>query len=171
MADNPATLEGSNGASAPSALTVTLFGAHDAIGEAISNELERRGCRTHSVSVESGWLGSATNAIVRLDTAAGSSALKALTAAGVPGVHVVATCAATSSAPAAERLQRLCEECSQRHDVALLWHGPIATEPPFEDEPRTDEPGLPAQHLALAVVDEVTGQTRARHRPRSPRDR
>jgi hypothetical protein len=162
MVDSRSAFEGPD---IPSALTVTLFGVHDSIGEAISDELERRGCRTHAVSVESGWLGSATNAIVRLDTAAGTSALKALTAADGKGVHVVATCADTSSGPAAERLQRLCEECSQHHEVSLIWHGPIATEPPFGDEPRTDEPSLPAQHLALAVVNEVTDQA---PRPPSP---
>lgn len=158
MGDNSSVPEGPG---EESALTVTLFGVHDAIGEAISNELERRGCRTHSVSVESGWLGSATNAIVRLDTAAGSSALKALTEAGGRGVHVVATCADPASVPGAERLQRLCEECSRRHDVSLIWHGPIATEPPSEDGPVTGERGLPARHLALVVVDEVTGQAKS----------
>lgn len=136
-------------------LTVTLFGDRDALDQAISDELERRGCRIHSVSVESGWLASTTNAVVRLDSAAGASALRGLTAASGPGVHLVATCAEPPATLDAARLRHLCEECGASHDVSLIRHGAIVTAP----ESAADVPELPVRALAVAVVDEITEQT------------
>ncbi|MCW2750091.1 MAG: hypothetical protein JWR83_1201 [Aeromicrobium sp.] len=135
-------------------LTVTLFGDHDAIDQAISEELGRRGCRTHSINIETGWLPSTTHAVVRLDTAAGASALRGLTAAQGEGAHVVAICEDPSTSPAADRLRLLCEECSTSHEVSLIWHGPITTTPV-----RPDAADPPVRHLALAVVDEMADQT------------
>lgn len=135
-------------------LTVTMFGTHDAIEKAISDELGRRGCRTHSVSVETGWLQSTRHAIVRLDTIAGDSAIRGLTAAEGPGVHVVAICLEPADARDSARLRQLCEECSSTHNVSLIWHDAVGSPEPLiaEDE----DP--PARRLAVAVVDEVAGQ-------------
>jgi hypothetical protein len=135
-------------------LTVTLFGHHDAIDQAISEELGRRGCRTHSVSVESGWLPSTTNAVVRLDTAAGASALEDLMAARRPGVHIVAI--SEESGESADRLRHLCEECGSTHEVSLLRLLPVQKSP----ESGRPEVDPPLRHLALAVVDAVADQTR-----------
>jgi hypothetical protein len=134
-------------------LTVTLFGDRDALDRAISDELERRGCRIHSVSIESGWLASTTNAVVRLDSAAGASALRGLTAASGPGVHVVATSVEPPTTPDSARLRHLCEECGANHEVSLIRHEQIAMRP--VEIAATD---LPVRHLAVAVVDEVTDQ-------------
>src|SRR4051812_43193161 len=108
-------------------LTVTLFGDHDALDQAISEELERRGCRSHSVSVQSGWLPSASSVIVRIDTAAGASAVEGLTSADGPRVHLVATCADPAEPLGTERLRRLCEECAATHDVSLIRHPRLVT--------------------------------------------
>ena len=137
-------------------LTVTLFGDHDAIDQAISAELGRRGCRTHSISVETGWLTSTRYAVVRLDTAAGASALTGLTDAHEPGVHVVAVGEEPADPPVSNRLRHLCEECSATHDVSLLWHPPLGV--PTQD-PEPGEVDAPIHNLALAVADEIADQT------------
>jgi hypothetical protein len=144
-------------------LTVTLFGDHDAIGQAISEELERRGCRTHAVSIETGWLSSSTNAIVRLDTAAGASALEGLTDGDGSGAHIVATCVDPDEGPDSERLRHLCEECSASHEVSLICHEPIAATAPGALEINGADPHV--RHLAIAVVDEVTEQTQGAGSP------
>ncbi len=138
------------------ALTVTLFGDHDAIDQAISEELGRRGCRTHSINLETGWLPSTTHAVVRLDTAAGVSALEGLAAAQGHGVHLVAVCENPETTRAADQLRLQCEECGTSNEVSLIWHSPIATDP-IRPEPREADP--PVRHLALAVADEITDQT------------
>lgn len=143
-------------------LTVTLFGDRDALDQAISDELQRRGCRIHSVSVESGWLDSATNAVVRLDSAAGASALRGLTAARGPGVHLVATCEHSAETLDSARLRHLCEECSAGHDVSLIRHDPIGS---GEQDSTPDAEDEPVRHVALAVVNEVTEQTSGEAEP------
>jgi hypothetical protein len=138
------------------ALTVTLFGDHDALDQAISEELGRRGCRTHSISVEAGWLASTTHAVVRLDTAPGASALEGLATAHCQGVHLVAICENPETALAANQLRHQCEECGASNEVSLIWHGPIPAAPL---QPDADLENRPVRHLALAVVDEIADQT------------
>ncbi|MCW2801731.1 MAG: hypothetical protein JWQ70_3203 [Aeromicrobium sp.] len=141
-------------------LTVTLFGDADAIDQAISEELGRRGCRTHSISMETGWLASTTNAIVRIDTPAGASALEALSSANGRSVHVVAICQGLEDSELSGRLRHLCEECSTSHEVSLIWHAPMET-----TQVALESPDPPARHLALAIVDQVAEQS---HRPAKP---
>ena len=143
-------------------LTVTVFGQHDAIDHAISDELGRRGCRTHSVTVETGWLPSATHAIFRLDTAAGLSALVGLTAADEPGVHIVAVCEDPGDQHDVDRMRHLCEACSESHEVTMLWHAPLGVP---TGQPELGATESPVRHLALAVVDEVAGQDRGSPTP------
>jgi hypothetical protein len=45
---------------------VTLFGGRESLDHAISQELGRRGCSVHHMSVPLGWLSSATYVIARL---------------------------------------------------------------------------------------------------------
>jgi hypothetical protein len=153
MTDDPAQID--EPGRGPATLTVTLFGDHDAIDQAISDELGRRGCRTHSISVKTGWLASTTNAVVRLDTAAGASALEGLTVARGPSVHVIAICVDSDTADSG-RLRHICEDCSSTHDVSLLRHAPLAV---TTLQPQPGEAAPPVRHLALAVADVVADQT------------
>ena len=107
-------------------LTVTLFGDNDRIDHALSEELGRRGCRTHAVSVETGWLRSAENVICRLDTEAGQRALEGLAGRDQPRATVVAVCEKPTDEYALKRLHDLCEECGRHHDVSLIWHSAVA---------------------------------------------
>lgn len=108
-----------------SGTTVTLFGSSDALDHALSNELGRRGCNTHFVSVPMGWLTSATHAVIRLDTRAGAEALEQLAATEQPTSHVIAICPQETEAATRDRLDELCRECGQHHDVSLIWHPPL----------------------------------------------
>lgn len=64
--------------------TVTLFGGGDAFDNQLSEELERRGCNTHQVTVPTGWLRSATHVVMRVDTDSGADALRDCPAATSP---------------------------------------------------------------------------------------
>ena len=75
--------------------TVTLFGSSDPLDQALSSQLDQRGCKTHSVTVATGWLQSVTHAIMRLDTVAGAEAFKQLADTPAPRSHVVAVCPET----------------------------------------------------------------------------
>lgn len=101
---------------------VTLFGANDVLGHALSEELSRRGGRTHTVSVAAGWFPSTDHAVVRLDTPAGKHALRKLTAMDEPAAHVVAICAKPADRADAELVTELCRHCGVHHHVALIWH-------------------------------------------------
>ncbi|KRC65483.1 hypothetical protein ASE12_12400 [Aeromicrobium sp. Root236] len=107
------------------ATTVTLFGGSDPLDHALSAHLDRRGCKTHSVTVATGWLQSATHAILRLDTVAGAEAFKQLAATPEPRSHVVAVCPETDDAAESDRVRDLCRACGVHHDVALIWHPPL----------------------------------------------
>lgn len=142
-------------------LTVTTFGDHDVIDHALTDELERRGCRTHTVSIETGWLSSTTHAVIRLDTAAGASALAGLTSLVGQGAHVVVICQEPGDARDSERLRRLCEECGSTHHVSLIWHDSVDS---FEAH-AADGVDAPARRLAVAVVDELSGRLDPAVRP------
>ncbi|GAA3520852.1 hypothetical protein GCM10022234_15830 [Aeromicrobium panaciterrae] len=125
--------------------TVTLFGDNDEIDRALSAELGRRGCRTHAVSVDTGWLTSAANVICRLDTVAGKRALEGLVGRVRPPATVIAMCERPVSAYESRRIHDMCEECGRHHDVSLIWHSAVDA---------TDRP--PLKHLAVSVADEVS---------------
>lgn len=128
--------------------TVTLFGDNDEIDRALSAELGRRGCRTHAVSVDTGWLKSAANVICRLDTVAGKRALEGLVGRDRPPATVIAVCQRPVSAYESRRIHDMCEECGRHHDVSLIWHSAV------DDAMDADRP--PLEHLAVSVVDEVS---------------
>ncbi|MDR7085434.1 hypothetical protein J2X11_000273 [Aeromicrobium panaciterrae] len=129
-------------------LTITLFGDNGRIDHALSAELGRRGCRTHAVSVETGWLKSAENVICRLDTVAGQRALEGLAGRVGPHATVIAVCEQPANESDAKRLQDLCKACGRHHDVSLIWHSPVG------DAPASEPP--PIEHLAVSIVDEVS---------------
>jgi hypothetical protein len=138
--------------------TVTLFGAHDALGTAVSDELGRRGRSTHTVTTPVGWLSSATYAVVRLDSVAGERALQDLVSRDVPATHVVAVCELPRDGETSARLDNLCRRCGDRHEISVIWH------PPFEvtiDDTHADpllELVLEPDELAVTIVDEVRHQ-------------
>lgn len=125
--------------------TITLFGDNDEIDHALSAELGRRGCRTHAVSVETGWLSSAANVICRLDTAAGQRAMEGLVGRDRPRATVIAVCERPTSAYESRRIHDMCQECGRHHDVSLIWHSAV-------DEATSS----PLEHLAVSVADEVS---------------
>lgn len=134
--------------------TITLFGDNDQIDAALSQELGRRGCSTHAVSVETGWLQSAEHAICRLDTLSGQRALEGLAGRSRPRANVVAICEKPADTYATQRLSDLCEECGRHHDVSLIWHSSVAS------SRNTDNP--PLEHLAVAVADELSAKVGSR---------
>jgi hypothetical protein len=130
--------------------TVTLFSTRDALGAALSDELGRRGCSTHVVSTPMGWLGSVTNAVIRLDTVSGERAMADLTSRAVPPTHVVAVCATSDDELASARLDELCRQCGNDHDVSMIWHAPFGR--PSED---LDLEILRTTELAATIADEI----------------
>ncbi|NRQ49163.1 hypothetical protein [Aeromicrobium stalagmiti] len=135
--------------------TVTVFGERDALDEALSAELGRRGCSTHSVTTPVGWLTSVSHAVIRLDTTTGEQAIRDLASRDAPASHVVIVCGTPTDAATTERLQDLCRQCGEHHDVSVIWHAPL--------EVRLDEARrvLPAEltpaprDLAATIADEV----------------
>lgn len=150
MTDRPDPLTAPTGSA--STLTITLFGDNGRIDRALSAELERRGCRTHAVSVETGWLTSAQNVICRLDTEAGQRAIEGLAGHDRPHATVIAVCEKPADDLDAQRLQDLCKECGRHHDVSLIWHSSVV------DAPASELP--PIEHLAVSIVDEVSAKVR-----------
>jgi hypothetical protein len=140
--------------------TVTVFGAHDLVDAALSDELGRRGCSTHSVTVPTGWLNSVTHAVIRLDTPAGERAIEELTGQQTKATHVVAVCATRDDATSA-RLDQLCQDAGKLHDISVIWYPPL--------ELALDDDGLnvvvaPAE-LAVTIVDEIGLQEAWREAP------
>jgi hypothetical protein len=133
--------------------TVTLFGGSDPLDHALSTQLERRGCRTHFVSVPTGWLRSATHAVMRLDTAAGVEALKGLSTTEQPYSHVIAVCPETVDSSESERVRDMCRACGMHHDVSLIWHPPLDAELPATTSAAAG--GVATNALAAQVVDEM----------------
>ncbi len=129
--------------------TVTLFGASDMLDHALSNQLEQRGCKTHFVTVPSGWLRSATHVILRLDTIAGAAALEQLAETQEPRSHVIAVCPEQSDPAESDRLREMCRACGSHHDVSLIWHTPLAAGTPVNR--------AAAAALAASVADEMVG--------------
>ena len=142
--------------------TVTLFGGSDPFDHALGDELGRRGCKTHSVSVPMGWLPSATHAIMRLDTAAGADALERLAETPEPRSHVIAVCPEPADAAESERLREICRACGAHHDVALIWHPPLEFGMPATG-PAPAGPGTVATGaLATTVADELVEHSSVR---------
>jgi hypothetical protein len=127
--------------------TVTLFGASDPLDHALSMQLGQRGCRTHFVTVASGWLRSAQHAIMRLDTVAGAAALEELAATHEPRSHVIAVCPEPDDPAESDRLREMCRTCGSHHDVSLIWHTPLDAAAPAN--------GAVATALAVSVADEM----------------
>lgn len=136
--------------------TVTLFGNRDALDAALSDELGRRGCSTHSVTTPMGWLTSVTHAIVRLDTRAGEQAMSDLTSREIPATHVIAVCVTSDDEVAAARLDHLCRQCGDSHDVSMIWHAPF-------DLPAGGLDGalVRASELASSIIDHIGSQDAA----------
>ena len=137
--------------------TVTLFGRADALDHALSDELGRRGCTTHYVTVPTGWLSSTTHAVVRLDTESGAKALLQLIDDTTrPRTHVVAVCALQDDTAESERIDELCRRCGRVHDVSLVWHPALdAMAVQHADAGAI----VPTDALAATIVDEITGQS------------
>lgn len=133
--------------------TVTLFGEGDPLDHALGTQLEQRGCRTHYVSVPTGWLRSATHAVMRLDTAAGAEALKELSETQQPHSHVIAVCPETADSSESDRVREMCRACGMHHDVSLIWHPPLDTEATTTEGASTGS--VEANALAAKVVDEM----------------
>jgi hypothetical protein len=133
--------------------TVTLFGDSDPLDRALGTQLERHGCRTHHVSVPTGWLRSATHAVMRLDTAAGAEALKELSETQEPHSHVVAVCPESVDSSEFDRVRDMCRACGRHHDVSLIWHPPLDAEVTSTMGGSTEN--VAANALAAKVVDEM----------------
>ena len=137
--------------------TVTLFGDNDPLDHALGTQLERHGCRTHVVSVPTGWLRSATHAVMRLDTAAGAEALKELSETQQPHSHVIAVCPESIDSSESDRVRDMCRACGMHHDVSLIWHPPLDAEVTTAEGASTGSAETNA--LAAQVVDEMMRTT------------
>jgi hypothetical protein len=134
--------------------TVTLFGNSDPLDHALSEELGRRGCKTHDVSVPTGWLPSATHAIMRLDTVAGAEALKQLAETRQPRSHVIAVCAEPADTSESDRVREMCRACGMHHDVSLIWHPPLDSDVAAPAGAPSDV-GVATNALVATVADEM----------------
>lgn len=133
--------------------TVTLFGGSDPLDHALGTQLEQRGCRTHFVSVPTGWLRSATHAVMRLDTAAGAEAIQELSEIEQPYSHVIAICPETVDSSESDRLREMCRACGMHHDVSLIWHPPLDAAVPSTTGVTSRRDATRA--LAATVADEL----------------
>lgn len=131
--------------------TVTVFGDNEALDHAISDQLSSRGVRTHAVSVPTGWLRSATYAVMRVDTAAGADALRSLAQTSAPRSHVVAVGVEPSDPSESERVREMCRRCGRHHDISLIWHPPLSSRAPDAAIP----PAVTTHAVAATVADEV----------------
>lgn len=105
--------------------TVTLFGERDELDEAIGDELARRGCSTHVITVTMDWLPSTTHAIFRLGTPTGDQAMLDLAATAAETTRIAAVCESSSDATRTEAIQAAWVTSSQGHLAALVWHEPF----------------------------------------------
>jgi hypothetical protein len=136
--------------------TVTMFGDRDALDNALSDELGRRGRSTHSVTTPVGWLTSTTHAVVRLDTPSGDDAMRDLMTRDLPPTHIVAVCETPHEASA--RIDDACRRCGDRHEVSLIWHAAFEvelTDPPADTE---EHPVSDPRRLAATIADEIDRQ-------------
>jgi hypothetical protein len=133
--------------------TVTVFGAHDRLDHALSEELGRRGCTTHHVSVTTGWLHSSTHAIIRPDTASGAKAMQQLANGAGPPCHIIALRSETEDAAESVRVDELCRTCGTKHHLSVVWHLPLQPEAPDSHAGVPQPPQVDA--IAAEVVDEI----------------
>lgn len=137
--------------------TVTLFGDSDALDHALSDELGRRGCNTHVVTVPMGWLRSATHAVIRIDSRSGADALEGLAHTDHPPSHVIAVCPEQDAGTARERLDQVCQGCGTHHDVSLIRHPPLGPAAAGFDASGTGLAGA----LASTIADQITDHLEA----------
>ena len=142
------------------ATTVTLFGDSDPLDHALSDQLERLGCRTHFVTVPTGWLRSASHAVKRLDTAAGAAALTQLADTRQPRSHVIAVCPEPADTAESDRVREMCRACGVHHDIALIWHPPIDTTTVASSE--RSSAASTTRALAATVAGEIVDHPTAR---------
>ncbi len=98
---------------------VTIFGDQGPLVSEIDTKIRDRGARTHTVSVDVGWVDSVSCALVVLDSTAGMSALRALSDLPDSRVNVVVVMAEQASPDA----ERLCEGCRERHHLVMMRAG------------------------------------------------
>lgn len=98
---------------------VTIFADDGPLVSEIAEKIRERGAGTHTVSVDVGWVDSASRALLVLDSVAGMSAVRALSDLPDAGAHVVALITDESNADA----ETWCERCTYRHDLVLVWSG------------------------------------------------
>lgn len=132
--------------------TVTLFGGSDPLDHALGDQLEQRGCKTHFVSVPTGWLRSAAHAVMRLDTAAGAEAFKQLADTRQPRSHVIAVCPEPANAAESDRVRDMCRACGRHHEVSLIWHPRLDGDASAQHSART---AVTTKALAATVADEM----------------
>ncbi len=140
--------------------TVTLFGDADPLDRALSDQLSQRGVKTHSVSVPTGWLRSATHAIMRLDTVAGADALQALVETKEPRSHVIAVGLEPTDPAESDRVREMCRSCGLHHDISLIWHPPLTSEAAPQG---TASSVVATNALAATVADEVVEHASVGH--------
>lgn len=144
---------------------ITLFGDHDVLDDALCAEFGRRGRRVHTVSVSTGWLNSATLAVVRPQTLAGASAMEQLANGNQPPAHVVAVCALPADTEAVDRIHELCRGCGVHHEVSLVWHPPLPEAAVARADSAVQRAEIPLGQLAAAVANTVDERSATETRP------
>ncbi len=139
---------------------MTVFGDADPLDRALSDQLSRRGVKTHSVSVPTGWLRSATHAIMRLDTVAGADALEALVETKEPRSHVIAVGLEPADPSESDRVREMCRSCGLHHDISLIWHPPLTSRAAPQG---TASSVVATNALAATVADEVVEHASVGH--------
>lgn len=140
--------------------TVTLFGDADPLDRALSDQLSQRGVRTHSVSVPTGWLRSATHAVMRFDTVAGADALQSLVETTEPRSRVIAVGLEPTDPRESDRVREMCRSCGLHHEVSLIWHPPL----PSGGASQGSAASMVATNaLAATVADEVVEHAAVGH--------
>lgn len=105
--------------------TVTLFGESDELDDALGEELDRRGCSTHIITVPIGWLPSTSHAIFRLGTSIGDQAMLDLAHTTAETTRIVAVCESSADLDRNERVQASWATNSQGRPGLLMWHEPF----------------------------------------------
>lgn len=117
--------------------TVTIFADHGPLVSEIVEQIQARGAGTHTVSIEVGWVEPVSCAVLVLDSAAGMSAIRALSDLPTVGGRVVAVITDPDHAEA----RTLCEGCRDRHDLVMMRLGADA----------------PAEQIAEQVAAQLVG--------------
>lgn len=137
-----------------SGTAVTVYGGNDPLDHALGVELGRRGCTTHHVSVVTGWLHSATHAIIRPDTASGVKAMQQLVEREVPPVHLIALRSESTDPAQSARVDDLCRACGSKHHLSVIWHRSLEAAMPTDGRAALPEP-VDTTALAAAVADDL----------------